>query len=184
MIRVFTTAALALALGATAVSPSFAQAAAGQTGPMTGMMGGSCPTMGMMMGQGMMGQGQNVMGRQAEMGAMAAHPGAEISAMLEGRLAYLKSALAITDAQADAWNAYAEAVKERGSLMQDMRQAMMEAMQKGSATERIHARIQGMEAMVDAMKAVQPATDKLYTALSDEQKKIADGLIGIDCGAM
>jgi ASC-1-like (ASCH) protein len=60
----------------------------------------------------------------------------------------------------------------------------MEAMQKGSAIERIDARIKSMEAMVETMKAVKPATEKLYAVLSDEQKKIADELIGTDCGAM
>jgi len=34
------------------------------------------------------------------------------------------------------------------------------------------------------MKAVKPATDRLYTALTDAQKKVADQLIGMDCGAM
>ena len=38
--------------------------------------------------------------------------------------------------------------------------------------------------MVESMKAVKPATDKLYTALTAEQKKVADQLIGVDCGAM
>jgi hypothetical protein len=61
---------------------------------------------------------------------------------------------------------------------------MMDAMQKGSATERMDARITGMEAMVDAMKAAKPATEQLYAVLNDEQKKTADQLIGMDCGAM
>jgi hypothetical protein len=61
---------------------------------------------------------------------------------------------------------------------------MMGAMQKGSAIERIDARISGMEAMLEAMKAVKPATVKLYEVLTTEQKNIADDLIGIDCGAM
>ena len=55
MIRLFTTAALTFALGATALSPSVAQNA-DQRGPMAGMMGGGCPMIGMM-GQGMMGPG-------------------------------------------------------------------------------------------------------------------------------
>jgi hypothetical protein len=129
-------------------------------------MGGGCSMMGMM-GQGMMG------GRQAKMGAMA-----------DGRLAYLKGELDITGAQTESWNGYVEAVKGRVDTMQGMRQGMMEAMQKGSATARMDARIKGMEAMVESMKAVKPATEKLYGVLTDEQKKIADQLIGNDCGAM
>lgn len=41
-----------------------------------------------------------------------------------------------------------------------------------------------MEVMLDAMKAMEPATEKLYAGLKGEQKKIADQLIGAHCGAM
>jgi hypothetical protein len=175
MIRLVTTAALTFALGATALSPSVAQNA-DQRGPMAGMMGGGCPTIGMM-GQGMMGpglSGQGMMaGRQARMGAM-----------VDGRLAYLKAELNITDAQSEAWNGYANAGKGRVDVMQGMRQAMMDAMQKGNAMGRMDARIKSMEAMVESMKTMKPATEKLYAVLTDEQKKVADQLIGMDCGAM
>ena len=133
-----------------------------------GMMGGGCQMMGMM---GMRGHG--MMGRQAKMGAM-----------VDGRLAYLKSELNITDAQTEAWTGYAQAVKGRVDAMQSRRQSMMDAMQKGSAIERMNARIAGMEVMLDALKAINPAIEKLYAVLTDEQKKQADELIGMDCGAM
>jgi hypothetical protein len=38
--------------------------------------------------------------------------------------------------------------------------------------------------MLESMKAVEPAIVKLYSALTPEQKKAADQLIGVDCGAM
>jgi hypothetical protein len=41
-----------------------------------------------------------------------------------------------------------------------------------------------METMLESMKAMKPATEALYAVLSDEQKKMADELIGADCGAM
>lgn len=104
--------------------------------------------------------------------------------MVAGRLAYLKGELNITDVQADAWKAYADAVESRVETMQSMRQSMMRAVQQGNAVERMDARIRAMEAMLESMKTVKPATEKLYSALSDEQKKIADELIGMDCGAM
>ena len=68
--------------------------------------------------------------------------------------------------------------------MSGMRQSMMANMQNGSAVERMNARIAGMEGMLESMKAVNPAIQSLYTALTDEQKKIADQLIGADCGGM
>jgi hypothetical protein len=125
-----------------------------------------------MMGQSMMGPGM-MAGRQARM-----------AALVDGRLAYLKGELNVTDAQSEPWNGYANAVKGRVDVMQGMRQAMTDAMQKGNATARMDARIKSLEAMVESMKATKPATEKLYAVLTDEQKKVADQLIGMDCGAM
>ena len=173
--RFRTAVALAIALGGIAVSPAVGQNV-DQQRPMTGMMGGGCPMMGMMglsmMGPGISGEGM-MAGRQARM-----------AALVDGRLAYLKGELNITDAQSEAWNGYTNAIKVRVDVMQGVRQAMTEAMQKGNAMARMDARIKSMEAMVESMKAVKPATEKLYAVLTDEQKKEADQLIGMDCGAM
>jgi hypothetical protein len=166
----FRTLGLVVPLVAAVVSPSFAQSAGEM--PMMGMMGGGCLMMQDMADQGMM--GQNMMARG--MGNMAA--------MIEGRLAYLKSALGITQEQEPVWINYVDTVKSQVAAMQGMHQNMMEVMQKGSAVDRVDARIGAMEAMLDAMKAMKPATEKLYAGLKDEQKKIADQLIGTHCGAM
>lgn len=168
--------ALAFAMSATALSPAFAQNADGPRG-MMGMMGGGCPTIGMM-GHGMMGGwgqgwGRGMMGRQPRMGAVVG-----------GRLAYLKGELDITAAQTEAWDAYSAAVEARVELMQTLHQSMVETMQAGTATERMDARIASMEAMLESMKAMKPATEGLYAVLDDNQKKVADELIGADCGAM
>ncbi len=168
--------ALALAMSAAALAPSFAQTKA-PSGHMMGMAGGGCPMMGMM-GQGMMGRG-GMMGHgtptdnEEQMGALA-----------DRRLANLKTELKITDGQADVWKAYTEAVKARVTVMQGMRTTMMDAMDKGGAVDRMEIRIKSMEAMIDSMKAVKPATEQLYAVLSADQKKVADQLIGVDCGAM
>lgn len=171
MKRLLASALLVIAMNATTLSSAPAQNAGGPGG----MMGGGCPTMGMM-GRGGWGegrQGQGMMQRQLKMGAM-----------VEGRLAYLKGELEITDAQAAAWEGYASAVKARVDLMKGIHEGILETMQKGTATERMDARIAGMEAMLESMKAMKPATEALYAVLSDEQKKMADELIGADCGAM
>ena len=124
------------------------------------------------MGRGMMGQGK-MPDKEMQMGAM-----------VDSRLAHLKTELKITDAQADVWKAYGDAIKGRVTVMQGMRTSMMDAMDKGSAVDRMDIRIKSMEAMVDSMKAVKPATEKLYVALTAEQKTVADQLIGDACGAM
>jgi len=185
MIRFVAVATTALALTAAALSASLAQPA---DQPQVGMMGGGCPMMDMMgrgmMGQGTMGPGMGMgMGQGPGRGMMMGGP-ATMGAMIDGRLAYLKAELGITAEQTAAWDGYAAAVKARVGTMQEMHRGMVTAMQSGTAPARMDARIKGMEAMVEAMKAVKPAMEKLYAALTDEQKKAADQLIGMDCGAM
>lgn len=183
MNKSFATAVLALAMSVIAVDLSFAQS---QAGRMMGMAGGGCPMMGMMgqgmMGQGMMGQGPMGQGPKGQ-GRMAGNQ-EMMGAIAESRLTHLKGELKITDAQADVWKAYADAIKARADVMQGMRTSMMDAMDKGGAIERMDIRTKSMEAMVGSMKAVKPATEKLYAALTADQKKVADQLIGVDCGAM
>lgn len=178
MNRLLTTAAIALALAIPSFSPALAQGGMGPGG--MGMMGGGCPMIGMM-GQGMMGPGMWGQGNGGP-GMMARQP--RVEAVVEGRLAYLKGELEITDTQTEAWTGYAEAMTARIDLMQGMRQGMYEAMQSGAAIERMDSRIAGMEAMLEAMKGLKPATESLYGVLTDEQKELADQLIGVDCGAM
>jgi hypothetical protein len=148
------------------------------------------PMMGYGMGQGMMGPGMGMMG-PGGMGMMG--PGMhgmmgpgnfDFRPMMEGRLAYLKAELAITDAQTAAWEGYVDAVKGRVSAMQNVHSTMMQAMQSGSALERLDARINAMTTMVDSLKSMRPAIETLYNALSDDQKKKADILIGTGCCMM
>ena len=183
MTTLLATTALALALSATSFSATLAQGGSGP-GWRMGMMGGGCPTLGMM-GQGMMGGmsgwGDGGPGNGGP-GMMGRPP--RVEAIVQGRLAYLKGELDITAAQTEAWNDYADAVTNRIDLMQGMRQAMVEAMQEGTAIERMDVRINNMEAMLEAMKALKPATEQLYAVLTDDQKRVADQLIGSDCGGM
>ena len=122
--------------------------------------------------QGMMGPGMHGMMDQG------------YGPMMEGRLAYLKAELAITDAQTDAWSGYVSAVQARATTMQSMHATMMQAMQSGSAVERMQAHTQAMQSMVESMKALLPATEALYKVLTDEQKKKADLLLGSGCCMM
>ena len=175
MNKIFAAVALAFAMSATVIVPSFAQNKV-PPGGMMSMTGGGCPMMGMM-GQGMMGRG--IMGQGAKAGDQE-----QMVALADRRLAQLKTELKITDDQADVWKAYAEAVKDRVTVMQGLRSSMMDEMDKGGAVARMDIRIKSMEAMVESMKSVKPATEKLYGALTDEQKKAADQLIGSGCGGM
>jgi hypothetical protein len=124
--------------------------------------------------EGMMRGGRGMMGRDM-MGPMGMMHGP----MLEGRLAYIKAELAITDAQSTVWNEYVTAVKARAPSMQGMRDTMMQAMQSGTATARMDAHIKAMETMTEALKALKPATEALYAVLTPDQKQKADKLLGM-----
>ena len=140
------------------------------------------------MGPGMMGYGMGpgMMGRNRMMTPGMMGPGMMMGygPAMEGQLAYVKAELGITDAQKDAWDAYANAIKSRATTMQSMHTAMVQAMQTGSALDRMEARTNAMQTMVESMKTIKPATEALYKVLTDEQKKKADLLLGNGCCMM
>ena len=132
-------------------------------------------TDGMPMGRDMM----RMMGDCPMMGMMM---GADTSTFAEGRIAFLKAELAITDAQKAAWEAYAAALKKNLQAMQAMRQTMMKVMEAKTPTERLEAHIAAMDGRLASLKEVKPALAALYAALGDEQKKKADQILtGMGC---
>jgi LTXXQ motif family protein len=141
--------------------------------------------MGMMGPRGMMGYsgpGSWMMGRgdfsQAMCNAMANH--------IEGRLAYTKAELKITDAQADLWNAYTTAARNNANAMHAHCTTMM-SRGSGSASnlpERLDQHEQLMTAQLDAIRAMNKALKPLYAALSEDQKKTADQLFWGPMGMM
>jgi len=136
-----------------------------------GMMG-SDNGRGMMGGGGMMG----MMGRGCPM------MGGDMPMYREGRIAFLKAELEVTEAQAKVWDAYADALKKNMQSMQDMHKTMMAARTGKTPVERLDARITAMEGRLQALKEIKPALVALYDALSDEQKKKADQLLtGMGC---
>ncbi|MGE3229235.1 MAG: Spy/CpxP family protein refolding chaperone [Hyphomicrobium sp.] len=167
------------ALLATAAMASVASAQ-GQGQQQMPMMGAGQNMMGYGMGPGMTGWGMQGMMGPGMHGMM----GQGYGPMMEGRLAYLKAELGITDAQTDAWNGYVSAVQTRATTMQSMHATMMQAMQTGSALERMQAHTQAMQSMVESLKALLPATEALYKVLGDDQKKKADLLLGMGCCMM
>jgi len=101
----------------------------------------------------------------------------------EGRIAFLKAELGITDAQKSQWDAYAESIKQNLQSMQSMWQLMRTAFEANTPVERLDAHITAMDSRLAALKQVKPALGNLYAALSPEQKKKADALL-TDIGCM
>ena len=129
-----------------------------------GAMAGGMPMMGMMR----MMTGQDGMGGMA---MMAGH--------VEGRLAFLKTELKITDAQLPLWNAVADAIRANAKSTSEMMSGAKMGSSQTTATlpEKLALREKMMTAHLEALRRLKTAVDPLYAALSEEQKKTADELL-------
>jgi Cache 3/Cache 2 fusion domain/LTXXQ motif family protein len=110
----------------------------------------------------------------------------DLDARVEGRLAYAKALLGITDTEAAAWKAYGDVSRANVRSLEAAQRAMIDAERMGSAIDRMHAQTAMMQAQLDARKALLPATEALYKALTPEQQERADAillLLGTTSGA-
>ena len=119
------------------------------------------PGMGMMMGR--------MMGMDME----------DMSKHIEGRLAFLKAELKITDAQEAAWTNLAEALRSTAETHGKMMQSHMQEMHDSSFFKKpLPERLTFMETMMSArleqISSIKAAFEALYGALGDDQKKVAD----------
>lgn len=100
----------------------------------------------------------------------------DLEARVEGRLAYAKTLLGITDSEAAAWKAYEDVSRANVQRLRMARQVMLTAEQSGSPIDRMQAQTNMMQAQLDARQALQPVTEALYKALTPEQRERADAL--------
>jgi hypothetical protein len=127
------------------------------------------------MGQGMAGPGMmdsDMMGSGTMKMMMGGGP-----RHTEGRLAFIKAELKITDAQTSQWNAFAEAVRANAMTMADMHRSMRSQQGTNTLPERLAAEDKALSAHYAAFKKTTEALNNLYGVLSAEQKKIADGIV-------
>jgi hypothetical protein len=127
--------------------------------PMSGMSGNtsSMPMMDMM--QMMMGQN-----------GMAGH--------VEGRIAFLKAELKITDTQQPLWNTVADAMRASAKSMPGIANGMpMMGSAAATLPERLAAHETMMAAHLDGLRKFKAAVEPLYAALAPDQKKTADTLM-------
>jgi hypothetical protein len=128
---------------------------------------GGMPMMGMMRGM--------MEGGMGGMPMMAGHT--------EGRIAFLKAELKITDAQLPLWNAVADAIRASGKSGMGMMDGMGMG-QTGKLPERLAAREKATTERLEALRKFKSAVDLLYAVLSDEQKKTADEMLMSPMGMM
>ena len=106
---------------------------------------------------------------------------------VEARLAYIKTALKITDSQQAQWDGFANVLrKHAGAMDQRMQQRRAQAPQQGaqraerrnvSAIDRLERTQQRMTDRSARLSEVIAAAKPLYASLSAEQKQVADGML-------
>jgi hypothetical protein len=106
---------------------------------------------------------------------------------IEGRIAFLRTELKITDAQASAWNAFADALRANAQKLGEVRASMMPQsgggqQQSPTLVDRLDLQERWLVARLDGTRAIKSAFVNLYRTLSDEQKKTANELLAPHMG--
>jgi hypothetical protein len=110
---------------------------------------------------------------------------------VDGRLAFLKTELKITDAQSEAWSSLAQTIRINSEAHNAMHREMMKEMHDGDffdkpLPDRLVIQETHLEARLQQVKNVKEEVEKLYAVLDDDQKKSADEIMlpmmGMGCG--
>jgi hypothetical protein len=105
------------------------------------------------------------------------------SERVEARLAYLKTALKITDAQRTQWDNFANVQRTHAKSMDQRFQARRAQMDKGgqakrfNAIERMELRQQRMTSSSQRLTELIAVAKPLYASFSPEQRQIADEVL-------
>jgi len=156
-------------------TPSTTTATAQAAMPMMNMMGGP-QMMGMM----------NMMGMMRMMGM----PGPGMGGMgtidrVEGRIAFIRAELKITDAQTSAWNPLADALRANAKKLGEVRKSMMATgtvPQTPTISDRLALQEQWLVARLEGTRAIKSAVVALYAVLSDDQKQTANEILAPHMG--
>jgi len=146
------------------------------TMPMAAQPGMSMPGAGEPAGAAMGGD----MGRMMEMMGGMGMPFEHV----EGRIAYLKAELKITEAQSASWNAFADTMRTDAAAMKALHDGMAGTGMPATAPDRMAAQrkmLAGRMAMMDRSEASMKA---LYAALSAEQRTSFDQIMPGPMGMM
>ena len=114
-------------------------------------------------------------------------PGMAAIDRVEGRIAFLRTEIKITEAQTSAWNAFADALRTNAKKLGDVRTSMMRQPSMGqqqgpTMAERLDLQERWLLARLEGTRTIRAAFTKLYEALSDDQKKSANELLAPHMG--
>ena len=143
-------------------------------GPMMGY-GGGAGGVGSGYGHGTYGMGPWMMG-----GMWGAWNDDEDSAVefVDGRLAFIRAELKVTDTQTSEWNAFADAVRTNAKTINaHVRPFYRSSWAAKPLPERLDDQEKVLAARLEAFKRTSAAVKPLYAALDDAQKKVADVIL-------
>ena len=138
---------------------------------------------------GMMMQGdmmKGMMRRQAMSQADMAMPGVAMGDRIEGRLAFLRAELKITDAQTAHWNHLAQALRDNARKLGELRATIRQRSGDTPPTlpQRLEAQEEWFSARLEGMREIKTALSHLHASLSDEQKATGEQLLPSHLGLM
>lgn len=135
-----------------------------QQGTMPPMQGGSASGAGM--APGMSAMGMSAMGP-------AGSPAADSVARLDGRIAYLRGALRITDAQAAVWDGFVATLRVGRDHLDAARTALQDSTVGTDPMGRLESYETHLKARTDAIHMTRMAFGTLYGQLDEAQKRVA-----------
>jgi hypothetical protein len=102
---------------------------------------------------------------------------------IEGRIAFLRAELQITEAQANTWNDFADALRSNAKKLGEVRASMRTGpMQAATVIERLDLQERWLLARLEGTRAIKSALSSLYGALLEDQKKTANELLAVHTG--
>ncbi len=103
---------------------------------------------------------------------------------VEGRIAFLRAELKITDAQAGVWESFADALRASAKRLDEARKAASGASSVPALEQRLADQELWLSARLEGVRAIKATLGDLYQALSPDQRKNADGLLPMHMGLM
>ena len=103
---------------------------------------------------------------------------------VEGRIAYMKAELKITDAQAAPWDAYAASLRADAVTMKGLHDSMATDGMAASLPDRLAAQQKMMSVHLGSVQSMEASARPLYAALSEEQRKLIDQMTAGPMGMM
>lgn len=128
----------------------------------------------MMMRRGAMSQGMQQGGAAPGMGSMGGdQPMGSSAARLEGRIAFFRTELRITDAQAPAWDTFANTLRAGREHLDAARAALQDSGRAADPMARLASFESHLRERTEAIHMTRMAFDTLYRQLDDAQKRTA-----------